>query len=218
MQRRRFALPKGCPTLPSAALRGLNDPYNPAEALEFSAQYLGEMSRRYGNHGLAAVGYNGGERRAEGLIAKTGGLARETIDYVKIITGLPAETWRDAPPKDHDFRLDGDTPFQPACHALARHRRLTAYPEPKPLVPDWGVQVAFGVSEKAARQKYTAATRTCRATLKGEDPFFLWVKSRASPRGGYVMARIGRNSRDAAWKLCTRLKAQGCTCAVYKTD
>ncbi len=46
------------------------------------------MAERYGNLGLAAVGYNGGERRAEGLIAGTGGLMRETVDYVAIITGL----------------------------------------------------------------------------------------------------------------------------------
>ncbi|MEQ5868383.1 lytic transglycosylase domain-containing protein [Sagittula sp. NFXS13] len=202
----------------TAALRGLKDPYNPAEALEFSAEYLGEMTRKYGNPGLAAVGYNGGERRAEGLIAKTGGLARETINYVKIITGLTAETWRDSPPEDHDFRLDGDTPFQPACHALARHRRLTAYPEPEPVLPPWGVQVAFGLSESAALSKYRATTRSCRRTIGGEEPFLIWSKSRASPKGGYYMVRLGRNSRDAAWKLCAALKRNGCICAVYATD
>jgi soluble lytic murein transglycosylase-like protein len=118
--------------IPSTArLRGLRDPYNPAEAMEYSAEYLGELSRRYGNHGLAAVAYNGGERRADGLVAKTGGLAKETIDYVKIITGLPAETWRDAAPRKHDFRLQKDKPFAQACHELARKRKLSRYPQIK---------------------------------------------------------------------------------------
>ncbi|MFW2587694.1 lytic transglycosylase domain-containing protein [Sagittula sp. SSi028] len=202
----------------TARLRGLHDPYNPAEALEFSAEYLGEMSRKYGNVGLAAVGYNGGERRAEGLIAKTGGLARETVNYVRIITGLSAETWRDTPPEAHDFRLDGDVPFQQACHALARDRRLTAFPDPEPVLPDWGVQVAFGVTRDAALSKFRSATRACRTAIGGEDPFLVWEKSRASPRGGYYMARLGRSSRDAAWRLCSQLKRSGCVCAVYRTD
>lgn len=122
----------------TAALRGLRDPYNPAQALEYSAQYLGEMSRKYGNPGLAAVGYNGGEARAERLINGPTTLPRETLNYVRIITGLNAETWARSAPETHDYRLDGDTAFQPACHALARDRRLTAYPEPEPDLPEWG--------------------------------------------------------------------------------
>ena len=59
--------------IPSTALlRGLKDPYNPADALEHSAQYLAEMVRRYGNEGMAAIGYNGGERRAEGFLEGKG--------------------------------------------------------------------------------------------------------------------------------------------------
>ncbi|WP_425072885.1 lytic transglycosylase domain-containing protein [Sagittula sp. S175] len=205
----------------TAKLRGLKDPYNPAEALEFSAEYLGEMTRRYGNHGLAAVGYNGGERRAEGLIAGTGGLARETVDYVRIITGLNAETWRDTPPESHDYRLSKDLPFQQACYELARNRRLTPYPDPeppKPVMPKWGVQVAFGISKQAALSKYSAATRSCKGLIGKEEPFLIWSKSRASPKGGYYMARLGRDSRNAAWSLCSRLKQRGCICAVYRND
>lgn len=199
----------------TAALRGLLDSYNPAEALEHSAQYLGEMARKYGSAGLAAVGYNGGERRAEGLIAGTGGLARETVNYVQIITGLTAETWRDDPPKAHDFRLSKVLPFQPACHDLARNRRLTKYPRPEPTLKPWGVQVAFGTSTAAARAKVQALRSSCRAALSGETFDYVYEKSRASPRGGYYMARVGRNSRNDAWKLCGKIKAQGCICAVY---
>ncbi|KUF12076.1 lytic transglycosylase domain-containing protein [Pseudoponticoccus marisrubri] len=206
--------------IPSTAkLRGLIDPYNPAEALEYSAEYLGELSRRYGNHGLAAVAYNGGERRADGLVARSRGLARETINYVKIITGLPAETWRDAPPEDHDYRLQKDKPFAQACHELARNRRLTAYPPPEPPEPvlkKWGVQVAFGTSRDRAMAQYRDRVRSCSRLTNSEEPDMIWQKSRASPRGGYFMARIGRDTRDAAWDFCRRLKSSGCICAVYK--
>ena len=50
----------------TAKLRGLADSYNPAEAMERSAHYLAELIQRDGNPGLAAVAYNGGERRADG--------------------------------------------------------------------------------------------------------------------------------------------------------
>ena len=88
----------------TAELRGFTDSYNPAEAMERAAHYLADLQRRYGNPGLAAVAYNGGEGRANGFV-EGGGLARETINYVQIITGLSAEDWRDAPPVKHDFAL-----------------------------------------------------------------------------------------------------------------
>lgn len=206
--------------IPSTAeIRGLLDPYNPAQALEYSAEYLGELTRRYGNHGLAAVAYNGGERRADGLVSKSRGLATETINYVKIITGLPAETWRDAPPKTHDFRLQKDKPFAPACHELALKRRLTAYPEPEPpeaAAQPWGVQMAFGVTKQRALAQFKSRSQRCAKAVGGETPALIWEKSRASPKGGYYIVRLGRSDRDAAWKLCKKIKAQGCICAVYR--
>ncbi|MEL6588198.1 MAG: lytic transglycosylase domain-containing protein [Pseudomonadota bacterium] len=203
----------------TAKLRGLEEPFNPAEAIEHSAQYLGEMQRRYGNPGLAAVGYNGGERRAEGLIAKTGGLARETVNYVQIITGLTAETWRDSPPTAHDFRLDPALAFQPACHALARNRRLTAFktaPPPAPAIKPWGVQLAFGASKDAATRAYNRRAAQCPSVLRGEKMDLVRVKNRVQGRPSYYMARIGRNSRDAADRLCRRIASAGCLCRVYR--
>lgn len=71
------------------------------------------MTNRYGNIGLAAVGYNGGERRAEGLIDGTGDLAQETVDYVRIITGTDHQTWVSEPPKVLDLGLDQSKNFVP---------------------------------------------------------------------------------------------------------
>ncbi len=202
----------------TAKLRGLKDPYNPAEALEYSAEYLGELRRRYGNHGLAAVAYNGGERRADGLVARSGGLATETVNYVRIITGLSAETWRDAAPDTPDFSLDPEKGFRAACYALARNRRLTAYPSPEPSRPPWGVQMAFGTTQDRALSQFRQRAQSCARVVGQETPDLVWQKSRASPKGGYFMARLGRNTRDSAWELCRRLKASGCVCAVYRND
>ncbi|MGR3434609.1 MAG: lytic transglycosylase domain-containing protein [Shimia sp.] len=205
----------------TAKLRGLTDPYDPAEALEHSAQYLGEMQRRYGNAGLAAVGYNGGERRAEGLIAKTGGLARETVRYVEIITGIPAEQWRDAPPEAHDFSLAPGTDFRSACLTLAKARRITpmkAAPPPRPALAAWGVQMAYGATPDTARRAYERRSRQCASAVRGEVPDMVFVQNRVARRDGYYMARIGRPSRRAASDLCIAVRAAGCLCQVYRND
>ena len=49
----------------TARLRKLDDPFNPAKAIHASADYLRYLIDGFGNMGLAAVAYNGGERRAE---------------------------------------------------------------------------------------------------------------------------------------------------------
>ena len=201
--------------IPSTAkLRGLKDPYNPADALEHSAQYLAQMARRYGNEGMAAIGYNGGERRAEGFLEGKG-LASETVNYVPIITGLNAETWHDNPPKAHDMRLSKELPFLPACYQMAQKRRLTPLARPKPALKPWGVQLAFGKSRAQAQATYKRRTASCRAVLRKEKPDFVNVKHRASRQKGYVMARIGRNSRKSADRLCEKIRQAGCLCAVY---
>ncbi|UYV38455.1 lytic transglycosylase domain-containing protein [Rhodobacteraceae bacterium D3-12] len=200
----------------TAKRRGLRDAFNPAEALEHSAQYLAEMTARYGNPGLAAVGYNGGERRAEGIIAGTGGLARETVNYVAIITGLSHDDWLAPDVAMPDLRLSKVKGFAEACYDLARKRRLSPMPRPEPRVQPWGVQLAFGTSKTQARERFSAKTRACRRIIKGETPELIWQKSRASKKGGYFMARLGRSKARAAHQLCRKLRAAGCICAVYR--
>ena len=205
--------------IPSTALlRGLKDPYNPADALEHSAHYLAEMARRYGNEGMAAIGYNGGERRAEGFLEGKG-LAEETVNYVPIITGLTAEQWRDTPPENHDFRLDPDKTFYVACSEMARNRRLTPVKRvdpPPPALKPWGVQLGFGTSESAAKTKIASQTRTCSGQVAREKLDLIYVKNRVSGKKGYYFARIGRNTREAAQKLCNSLKQQRCSCLVVE--
>ncbi len=202
----------------TAKRRGLSDAYNPAEALDHSAHYLAEMAEKYGNLGLAAVGYNGGERRAEGLIDETGGLAQETIDYVRIITGVPHQNWLEDPLPEPDLRLSQTLTFQPACHDLAKNRRLTKLKEVNPLVRPWGIQMAFGTTQKKALSKFKKSTRACAALFKGETPELIFEKSRASPKGGYFMARLGRDTRDQAWRDCSKFRKSGCVCRVYRNE
>ncbi|MFK7940666.1 MAG: lytic transglycosylase domain-containing protein, partial [Roseovarius sp.] len=200
----------------TAKRRGLYDSYNPAEALEHSAQYLSEMAEKYGSVGLAAIGYNGGERRAEGVINDTAGLMQETIDYVRIITGVPYQNWVEDPAPAPDLRLSKTLPFGAACRDLAQNRRMTKLKPVKPAIQKWGIQVAFGVSKASARKKFKDQTRSCKSLIKGQKPDLVFEKSRASPKGGYYMVRLGRDRRDTAWRDCSKMKRAGCRCAVYK--
>jgi hypothetical protein len=200
----------------TAKLRGLPDSYNPAQAVERSANYLGELQRTYGNEGLAAVAYNGGEGRANGFTKQGKGLAPETVNYVPIITGVSAERWRDDPPKNHDFRLDGDTPFLESCINLAKDRRLTKLAPPPPRFKPWGVQLGFGRSISDAKANVARLTSRCTAIVRSEKMDFLSIKSRIRGKPSYIMARIGRNTKEAADTLCREIRATGCICRIYQ--
>jgi len=198
----------------TATRRGLKDPYNPADALDRSAQYLAELVARFGNEGMAAVAYNGGEARAAGFLEGRG-LARETINYVPIITGLSAEVWRDAPPKGHEMRLSQTETFRPACYALARKRQLTPLVVPSRFAP-WGVQVGYGRTKREARASYQRLGGQCRGLVGGIKMEFVPVKNRVSGRQGFLMARLARPSRAGALELCRKMRRQNCVCRVYR--
>ena len=77
----------------TAAERGLDDPFDPLQALPASAGFLRELTKRFGNFGLAAAAYNGGPERVKKWLAGRGRLPKETRDYVLRITGRKAEYW-----------------------------------------------------------------------------------------------------------------------------
>jgi len=77
----------------TASGRGLADPFEPASALQESAEFLRELRQRFGNVGLAAAAYNAGPKRVQNWLAKRASLPRETQNYVAIITGHAAEKW-----------------------------------------------------------------------------------------------------------------------------
>ncbi|WP_423794502.1 lytic transglycosylase domain-containing protein [Methylobacterium durans] len=77
----------------TAALVGLKDPFDPVESLPKSAAFLRELTKQFGNIGLAAAAYNGGPKRVSDWLAGRGGLPLETRNYVLSITGRTAEEW-----------------------------------------------------------------------------------------------------------------------------
>jgi hypothetical protein len=197
----------------TARRRGLDDAFNPAEALYASAAYLADLTRAYGNIGLAAVAYNGGEARADRFVAGAGGLPDETRAYVAAITGHSAEAWRDAPPASVDLALAGGD-FQSGCVALAANRAFREFSTEPALLP-WGVVVALnrdrsGAERQAARIKHRHA-----GVLDGETISYSRGR-RAGLPGRFTYAQVGRQTRAQADALCTRLRGAGGDCMVLK--
>ena len=77
----------------TAAERGLINPFDPKEALPYSAAFLAELRKQFGNLGLAAAAYNAGPKRVQEFIAGGRDLPKETRHYVLAITGHSAEEW-----------------------------------------------------------------------------------------------------------------------------
>lgn len=78
----------------TAAEHGLDDPFNPLQAVRASARLLRNLIHQFGNVGLAAAAYNAGPRRVQDWLDKRGKLPQETQDYVERITGKKAEQWK----------------------------------------------------------------------------------------------------------------------------
>jgi len=200
----------------TAKARGLEDPFNPAEALDASARYLAELELKFGSLGLAAAAYNAGETAAANFQKQTAGLPNETWKYIQIITGLDARVWRDNAPQDHDFTLKKDQDFQDSCQDLAKTRKLSPTQIFKPQFKKWGVQLAAGKTREAAAVSYKHRARLCKRAIKDRTPDYIYSSPQVKLRRPSYVARISFDSRRKATTFCTRLKQYNCACAVYK--
>lgn len=193
-------------------LRGLVDPFDPAEAIPASAAYLKELEGRFGNLGLAAAAYNAGETAAEGYLARGRSLPGETRAYVAAITGHPVAAWRDGPVPEPDLTLDPELPFHAACLARAEGRGMPAFRAP--LEP-WGVVVAGQATRAAAERRARALSERPAAPLSGERIDYVHARYPGMARPRHF-AQVGRATRAEAEALCERLRAAGNGCIVRR--
>jgi hypothetical protein len=77
-----------------AAEKGLDDPFDPLQALPASARLLRELRMEFGNLGLVAAAYNAGPGRVARWLERRVDLPRETRNYVVRVTGLSVDAWR----------------------------------------------------------------------------------------------------------------------------
>jgi Transglycosylase SLT domain len=83
-----------------AAETGLENPFDPLQAIPASARLLRELRGQFGNLGFVAAAYNAGAHRVGEWLARGQALPRETLNYVLRVTGRSAEQWRTTPPTD----------------------------------------------------------------------------------------------------------------------
>ena len=198
----------------TAAERLLRNPFDPAQALPKSAEFLRELRKQFGNLGLAAAAYNAGPGRVRGWLAGKRTLPSETQAYVRIATGRRAEEWR---PQGTLATLNVTAPADMACGKIA-----AKFPAPskevldKPTVP-WGVQVIGDLSEVKALAAYRALQKKHEAILGSYQPRVIrttTVKMNAAPT--WTRIRIEAGSRQVAEALCSRLRAAGESCLVQR--
>lgn len=196
----------------TAALRGLEDAFDLDAAVRASADYLVELTRNYGNLGLAAAAYNGGEARLERFLSGGGDLPAETRAYVQAITGHSATAWRDSPPASVDLSLEGDG-FQTACLALAATRGKKAT-RARPVLP-WGVVIASNRDLGGAERQVSRLQNRYRDVLEAESVAYTsgW---RAGMSRVMHYAQVGRSTREEAQALCDRLTGAGGDCLVLR--
>lgn len=203
--------------IPSTAkIYDLDDPFNPAQAIAKAAWYLRYLTDLFGNIGLAAIAYNGGENRAARFLEGTTVLPYETQDYVEAITGHNAWAWRDNPPGADKLKLalEEGMAFRPACEKLAGNRSLREFTTPQRVFP-WGVLIASHPSQAGAAQQVVRLNRVLRPVLGGARVTYVRRTLRGGTRPVYT-AQVGYESRAEAAAFCNRFQAVGGRCLVLK--
>ena len=201
----------------TAAERGLEDPFDPKQAIPHSASYLRDLKAELGSWGLAAAAYNGGINRVKRWMRSGGRLPFETEDYVLSITAYPASWFRDEAGRDFEARpLDAALSFEESCRRLPimETRSVFALAESAPMRP-WGVQVAGHVNEAIALRIYRRLQDAHPSVLGGVDPILMRARPASGPRR-ITAVRVGADSRAQANAICTRLRGDGGACVVLR--
>ncbi|MEM8646878.1 MAG: lytic transglycosylase domain-containing protein, partial [Pseudomonadota bacterium] len=185
----------------TAKLRGLEDPFDPKEAIMASAQYLAKLKRQFGNLGLAAAAYNSGEDRVARWRKGRSGLPAETQNFVIIITGYPAADWKAEKPPEAKYTLDPKRSFQDACRRLPVKRyELQQRYASAPWQP-WGVHLAANWSLSRALSQFGKIQRTYPKVLGGLKPMVLRQTNYSFGAAKRYEIRIGQPSREKANKF-----------------
>ena len=199
--------------------RGLDDPFEPKQAIMHSASLLADLRREFGNFGLAAAAYNAGAERVRSWLGG-GGLPYETRDYVQFITGRAAEDWKE-PETDlpASLKLAG-AEVQESCRKLAPLVVRAVY-ETEPLTASgawrpWGVHVSTAFSKSKALAWFGRLKQRHAAVLAEAEPFVLPQRNLSRGRRSLYMVQIGADSRTDAEQLCVKLRSDGGACIVQK--
>jgi hypothetical protein len=210
----------------TASDRGLDDPFDPVQAIVASAALLRDLREQFGNLGLAAAAYNGGPNRVANWIGGKGGLPRETRNYVWIITGHIAEDWS----KEDARKLERDESGPRLAGRLCEETvaMLQKPGERGPEMPDgaedeiagetgpWGVQVAGSFSRAEALSAWNRMKSAHAGVLGSRAPMVVGGRMRSRGTRAFYRVRLAEQTRENADALCAKLKRVGGVCVVLK--
>nr|WP_295464984.1 lytic transglycosylase domain-containing protein [Mesorhizobium sp.] len=198
----------------TAAMRKLDDAFDPDLAIPASAKYLGELKTRFGNLGLAAAAYNSGESRVSRWLSSGGFLPLETENYVLDIMGEPADVFADPAYSGKVQLLDEAAGFDAACRAMPA-TMSAVIPMASIHTKPWGIQVAGNFRRDAAIRQYQRVKARLSPLLADYEPVVSRVRSPIGRRGVYAV-RIGVDDRASADVICRNLRDAGGSCIVLR--
>ena len=195
---------------------GLDNPYNPKQALETSGAYLSYLKDQFGNWGLAIIAYNAGPGRVEKWLNKRASLPFETRDYIAAVTGQSAETFQKKAAQVIDFSLKEGMAFEKACQLLpVRKTRLRRLENVSAQNQPWGVQVAGNFSRSRAMRSWTRVRQKLRLAIGDVKPELHRLRGLRGMKPKWAV-RIGAPNRDKANSICTKIRSAGGSCVVKK--
>lgn len=205
----------------TARENGLENPFNPLQAITKSGQLLRDLRREFGNLGLAAAAYNAGPARVHDWLGSHRPLPRETRAYVRIVTGRSAEEWATGkqtnPVEMPSIKIPCDLPVTALNEARPEESQPKAEPvKPsiKPSIKPWGVEIVGGTTRANALARYHDWQPKFAGLVRERETNV--VIRGVIGQAGAARVRIGDDTRAGAEKLCASLKAAGTYCDVMR--
>jgi hypothetical protein len=197
----------------TARLRGLENPFDPLEAIAKSAQLLRDLHWEFGNLGLAAAAYNAGPRRIRDWLGGRGPLPGETRAYVRLVTGRSAEEWAAGQKDLVEMPVLKGVPCIQTAAILGQPASHASPPKAETVQP-WGAEVVGAPTQAKALARYRELQVKYSTILAGREPHFV-IRGIIGEMGA-VHVRVGAETRADAAKLCGDLRAVGWFCDVLR--
>jgi hypothetical protein len=196
----------------TARLRRLEDPFNPLEAIDKSAQLLRDLHREFGNLGLAAAAYNAGSGRVRDWLVRGRPLPGETRTYVRLVTGRSVEEWAGGQTNPLETPSLKVPPCDlPAATLVHPDRYASAKTE---TIKPWGVEVVGSSTPALALARYRE-WRSKYAAIVGDREPHVVIRGVLGDMGA-ARVRIGAETQTDATKLCAALRAARTYCDVMR--
>jgi Transglycosylase SLT domain len=197
----------------TARSSGLEDPFNPLEALAKSGRLLRDLRREFGNLGLAAAAYNAGSGRVHDWLGGGGPLPQETRAYVRFVTGRSVEEWAGGQTNSVEMPFVEVMPCNLPSTSSIQPKPDASLPGSEKIKP-WGVEVVGGPTPAKALARYREWQSKYAAVLADREPHVV-IRGIIGQMGA-ARVRVDEDTRPAAERLCGTLRAAGTFCEVWR--